>query len=143
VSEGRDENRVSEREAFEYAYKVFQEALEILSRDPAEQVRLNGNYNTAFELVFDVSDGRCLLASEAGYLSGRQKAAIGTFLDGIDELPFKRHSGREADAEARLASNLTDMLHPCWAPIRAQAKELMDVLASATLLNKGYFQSLW
>lgn len=137
------ENRFPAREAFEYAYRNFHEALEILSCEPAEQVRLNGNCNTAFEVVLDVSDGRYLLTSEAGYLSDRQKTAIGTFLDGIDKLPFRRHSGREADSEARLASNLTDMLQPCLVPIRAQAKELMGVLASATLLNRGYFQSLW
>lgn len=58
MSAERDENRVLPQEAFEYGYKVFLEALEILAQEPAQQVRLNGNYNTAFELLLHAGDGR-------------------------------------------------------------------------------------
>ena len=142
MTEGEGKDRVSAQEAFEYTYKVFFEALEILSQEPALQVRLNGNYNTAFELMFHVGDGRYLLAADAGYLSDEQKDAIGHFLDNVERLPFKHHSGRDDDSSVRLEANLTDMLHPCWVPIRKQARELIAVLASATVLNKGYFRSL-
>lgn len=142
MTDGAGKDRVSAQEAFEYAYKVFFETLEILSQEPAQQVRLNGNYNTAFELIFHAGDGRYLLASDVGYLSDKQKAAISHFLDDVERLPFKHHSGRDDDPGVRFEANLTDMLHPCWKPIRKQASELITVLAPATLLNKGYFRSL-
>lgn len=138
----RDENQMSPQEAFEYGYRNFFEALEILAQEPAEQLRLNGNYNTAFELLIDAGLGRHLVASNTGYLSGRQKAAINNFIDDVERLPFKHHSGRDNDPSARFEANLTNMLHPYWVPIRKQARELIAVLASVTLLNKGYFQSL-
>lgn len=83
-----------------------------------------------------------MAASDVGYLSDVQKGAISRFLDELEQLPFTRHSGRDADPDVRLEANLMDMLHPSWEPIREHAKKLIAVLASATLLNKGYFESL-
>lgn len=142
MSAERDENRVLPQEAFEYGYRAFLEALEILAQEPAQQVRFNGNYNTAFELLLHAGDGRYLAASDVGYLSDVQKGAISHFLDELEQLPFTRHSGCDADPDVRLEANLMDMLHPSWEPIREHAKKLIAVLASATLLNKGYFESL-
>lgn len=138
----QDANRVSAREAFEYACRGFVEALEILARDPAEQVLLNGSYHTPVEVLFDVIAGHYLLISRASYLSGKQKAAIRDFLEEVERLPVSIDAGSEADPDLRSAANLTTMLHPCWQPIRRRASELKVVLASAILLNRGYFHSL-
>lgn len=141
MSEPEDQS-LSVREGFEYAYKQFIEALEIIAQQPAEQVRSNGNYNTAFELLWAVSGGRYMIESPASYLTSEQRSAICEFLSETDRLPFKTHSGREEEADARLHSNLTDMLHPSWLPVRGRAGQLLLLLAPATAVNRAYFDDL-
>ncbi len=140
-----DENQdepISEEEGFEYSYRNFLEIVEILAKEPADQVVSKGNYNVAFELVYFATAGIYVADSSVSYLTGEQEHAIRAFLRVIDLLPFREHSGREERAEARFASNLADMLHPIWNPIRPLARELVAQLASATELNNAYFDSL-
>jgi hypothetical protein len=134
---------VSKQEAFEYTYRLFINAVEALSSEPAHQVLLNGNYNTAFELLHEARAGKDLLLNSASYLSEEQCLAISDFIETLDVLSFRSHSGRELGANERLESNLADMLHPSWVPVRASAMALQAKLAGATALNKGYFDSLW
>jgi hypothetical protein len=41
-----EDQSLSAREGFQYTYKQFIEALEIIAQEPAEQLHSNGNYNT-------------------------------------------------------------------------------------------------
>jgi hypothetical protein len=141
MTESEDQG-VSAREGFEYAYKLFIEAIEILAQEPADQVRSNGNYNTAFELLWSASGGLYMIDSPASYLTDEQQLAVRDFISETANLPFKRHSGRQDEPDVRLDSNLTDMLHPSWVTIRASAKRLLLLLASATVVNEAYFSSL-
>ena len=54
-------NHVSPQEGFEYSFRGFIEAVDMLASEAAEAVRNNGNYNTAFELIHDASVGRYLV----------------------------------------------------------------------------------
>ncbi len=139
---GHDDGRMTTRESFEQAYRGFYEALEVLTWEPALQVLANGNYNTAFELIFDVTVGRYMIESSAWYLTAEQSAAIREFLREVDKLPFRSHAGRQGNDDDRLEVNLTDMLHPDWVPIRSGAARLMALLAPAIASNKAYFASL-
>ena len=139
---GHDDGRMTTRESFEQAYREFYEALDVLAWEPALQLLANGNYNTAFELIFDVTVGRYMIEASADYLTTGQTAAIREFLHDVDTLPFRSHSGRQGSDEDRLEANLTDMLHPDWVPIRLGAARLMAILATATASNKAYFASL-
>ncbi|HEV7776706.1 MAG TPA: hypothetical protein VGO76_07570 [Luteibacter sp.] len=139
---GQDEGRMTTRESFEQAYKGFHDALEVLTWEPALQVLANGNYNTAFELIFDVTVGRYMVEASAYYLTTEQVAAIRGFLRDVDKLPFRSHAGRQGNDDDRLEANLTDMLHADWVSIRVKARQLIAILATATASNKAYFASL-
>lgn len=137
-----DHDHVSSQEAFEYTYRLFIEAVAALSKKPAQQVMLNGNYNTAFELIHEARAGEYLIHNPSGYLSEDQEHAVRDFIEALNGLPFLSHSGREVQAEGRLHSNLVDMLHPSWVPIRAKAERLLQQLAAPTAMNRTYFRSL-
>ena len=132
---------ISSRERFEYTLRHFIDTLQLLNVHPAEQVRCNGNYNTAYELLWDLAAGRAMIDEPACYLPPDVCESIGRLTGDLARLPFENQAGRQGDAEEHLSANLTDMLQPCWAPIRVQARELLDALTPAMLINQVYFDA--
>lgn len=133
---------ISDREAFEYAYRVFIDALEAMAAEPGRQVALNGNYHTAFELLFDARGGAYLLHAPGSYLSEGQNSAIREFLGRLDQIPELSAASGDADPQTRLEANLGDMLLPFFVPLRKATGDLLVTLAAPTALNAAYFRSL-
>ena len=130
-----DSSQISTEEAWHNGYWVFLFTLEALSRSPAEQCELMGDFNTAWELRDDALGGRYLIGS--GFFNEQQEAAVVKFLTAIDPVPVNEMpsgAGREA--------NLAAMQHPAWQPIRDIAKHLLGVLESVTQANLAYFQGV-
>lgn len=135
-------DHVLDKEAFEYGYRAFIEAIEALAEEPAQQVAINGNCNTAFELVFDAKKGAYLLSSPASYLSEQQANNVRAFLGRL-ERPIKYSAGAgDPDPKVRQAANLSDMHQALFTSLRAAASELLIALSVPTALNRAYFSSL-
>jgi hypothetical protein len=130
------------RMAYEFAYRNFIASLQVLADDAGRQVLGNANHNTALELFHETAMGWYLIASPAAYLTPSQRLCLETFLNELEKTPFKQNSGQEENSDARLNTNLTNMLHPFWKPIRKRATQLLDILESATLVNTTYFANL-
>lgn len=121
----------ADEDEFHSSYRIFLNAVEMLSSPAEEQCRLMGDYNVAWELKDDVSAGRYLVGR--GYLSGSQEAWIGSLvgaLEIVDAQVLPSGKGREISLQAMTA--------PCWAPLRVIAKEVINQLAPFSRENTKY-----
>lgn len=122
---------IADEEEFHSSYRVFLNAVEMLSFVAEEQCRLMGDYNVAWELKSDVAAGRYLVGR--GYLNKAQEAwvtALVAALEVVDTQILPSGAGREA--------NLAAMLEPAWEPLRFLSKEVLLQLASFTEENSNY-----
>lgn len=121
----------SDEEEFHSSYRIFLNAVEMLSSAAEEQCRLMGDYNVAWELKADVAAGRYLVGR--GYLTKTQEAwvtALVGSLEVADTQILPAGKGREV--------NLKAMLEPSWEPLRFIAKEVLRQLTPFTELNSKY-----
>lgn len=90
-----------------------------------------GDYNTAWELQYDVGAGRYLIGN--GFLDKGDEDAIAALADAIGAVPVNTlpgGSGRE--------SNLAAMRHTAWVPLRQQAADLRARLQPAAARTYVY-----
>jgi hypothetical protein len=123
----------TDEEEFHSSFRIFLNAFEMLASSPEEQCRLMGNYNVAWELKEDVQAGKFLVGR--GYLTPNEEAwvkALVAALDPIDTKILPSGSGAKA--------NIMAMSHPCWAPARYLAAEVLRSLAASAGANAKYSQ---
>lgn len=121
----------ADEEEFHSSYRIFLNAIEMLSSSPEDQCELMGDYNVAWELKDDVSAGQYLIGR--GFLTNSQEAWVGALvgaLGTVNSQVLPSGKGREV--------NLLAMTEPCWDPLRFIAKELLDHLAPFTEVNAKY-----
>lgn len=129
---------ISPEESFEYSLHQFLQWLEVLTMEPVELCNIWGNYNVAWELVFDLTaDGNSVVTMSCSYLSEEQKQEVRGFLSSLDFIP------KSLLVSATSASaNQEAMNHSAWAPYKLGASALLQVLESAAVENRAYFSSL-
>ncbi len=118
---------------FHTGYRVFVQAVEILSTSPAEQCELMGDYNVAWELKEDVQAGKYFVG--LGYLTQVHEAWIYALVGALEGVPmqvFPSGAGREI--------NLLAMQHPTWIPLRVIASHVLKALDPFTLKNAKYLR---
>lgn len=121
----------TEEEEFHSSYRIFIEALQMLTLQPMDQCAAMGDYNVAWELKDDVQAGKYLL--NRGHLSIEQEAWIATLVCAMENVPVQTlpaGPGREV--------NLPAMQHPSWVPLRTIAQHVLDSLASYTHKNAKF-----
>lgn len=122
-------------EWFEYTLRNFLRALEVMTLEPIEQCQVWGNYNVAWELVTDLkNDGADIQELACSYLSPVEKQAVAVFLDCFRDVP-----DAILVSATSIKANQVAMSHPCWAPLRKRAANLLLRLESASIRNRSYF----
>ncbi len=126
--------KISEEEAFANAYHYFVEALKVLAADADTQCKRMSNYNVAWEIKDDVSRGVGLLRLPgAQRLTSEERDGITGLLTALKEIPASLLAAATTEA-----ANKKVMSHPSWAPLRARAAELLNLLAPTTTRNEAF-----
>jgi hypothetical protein len=114
------EDNVTDKEAFETEFRVFVNAVSILSEPADKQCELMGHYNVAWELKDDVSAGLYLMNNTESNLSHEQKYSIQQLVDELEKIPENVLSFTNIIEDCQKA-----MSHPCWEPLRKHASILL------------------
>ncbi|WP_457417712.1 hypothetical protein [Roseateles sp. P5_E7] len=118
---------ITDDEAYEGAYRVFWQAVEMLSLAVVEQCNAMGNYNVAWELKDDVSAGAFVVTSSVCPLNATQRHSIDELINDLQGVP------PELLVQATSAkANQSAMGHACWEPIRAKAAKVLRGLPAPT-----------
>jgi len=117
-----------DEDAYANNYHYFQRSLAILSQDADEQCLAMDNFNVAGEIKDEViSNGYAVLNTMSTQLSEQQRIQIKQLLEnasGIPEYVVNVPNTKE--------DHLKAMTDPHWAPLRAQAKQLIAILRAET-----------
>lgn len=124
---------MTDEQAFHHAYRLFADALDILTRPPEEQCRLMCNFCVPTKLKQDIQAGEFLVG--AGYLTAEQEAAIQLAVRAVDAVP-----SWDLPCEPGLEVNVRAMRHPCWEPIRILAARVQRTLALFSDRNAAYLR---
>ena len=123
----------TDEEEFHSSFRIFLNAVEMLASLPAEQCRLMGSYNVAWELKEDVQAGKFLVGR--GYLNPDEEAWVKALVAALEPIDTQvLPSGSGADA------NVMAMSHPSWGPARYLAAEVLRSLAASAASNAKYLQ---
>jgi hypothetical protein len=120
-------------EKYHQIFSEFARALRHLAMDADAQCESEGDFNVAQELQYEILCGRYVIGR--GKLNETEEAAIGALASAIDAVPGSALTFAEGHA-----ANVQNMMHPAWAPIRAQAVSLLALLDSRIAQNKAYFE---
>lgn len=124
---------------FENELFYFHKALQILAMEAEEQCEVMGNYNTAWEMLHDISDPIPFMVKDpVSHLTEAQSAALVRLADAMKEIP---QAGLFPDGFSPTSPEgcLAAMRHPSWPPLRIQASELLNLLKPAMHRNAAYF----
>jgi hypothetical protein len=123
---------MSLEESFHNCYFRFIEAVSVLALDAAEQCKVMGHVNVAWEIQHDVLDGGISLINwPVDHLSQPEKDAIAQVTTPLKELPD----------DALLNDSVQAMNHPSWVELRLAATRLIAQLEDATKKNRQFFDS--
>ena len=130
---------LTEEDWFENELFYFHKALQILALEAEEQCEVMGNYNTAWEMLHDITEPIPFMVKDpVSHLSDAQSAALVRLADAMREIP---QEGLVPDGFSPTSHEgcLAAMMHPSWAPLRIQASELLRLLEPAMQRNAAYF----
>ena len=116
---------------FHSGYRVFIQAVEMLSLAPEQQCAAMGDYNVAWELKDDVRAGKYMVGQ--GYLGPEDEVWVLALVGALDSVPAQvlpGGAGREI--------NLAAMQHSSWSPLRAYATLTLKALSQFTAQNAKY-----
>ena len=120
-------------ETYHHVFYYFVQALRILAMDPEPQCEAQGNYNVAFELKDEILSGRYLIGKgRLNDLEERVIVALASDITGVPDSALTFANGH--------TPNVRNMMHPAWAPIRAQAASLLALLNTRIAENNAYFE---
>ena len=113
-------------------YYHFQKSLGVLGQDAEGQCRAMDYFNVAWELKDDIlSHGRAVLYVIETQLPEQQKEQIRQLLEKVADIPDAVVNTVVNVPNSRESHRLA-MSDPCWVPLRAQAKQLIDILSAET-----------
>lgn len=118
-----DSEVISECDAYETSYRVFWQAIEMLSLGVVDQCNAMGNYNVAWELKDDVSAGSFLISSPACRLNLAQRQVVAELIQQLQGVPPAL-----LVQATTAAANQSAMSHACWVSIRSKAAQVLHAL---------------
>jgi hypothetical protein len=121
----------ADEDEFLSSYRIFVNALEMLSYPAERQCTSMGNFNVAWELKDDVARGKYLIGR--GYLTAEQEAWIGALIAALEPVPTQT-----LPAGDRPEANLEAMRHASWVPLRTVAVHVLGALQPFTNENAKY-----
>ena len=128
------ESIITDEEAFHNEYRVFLNAIEVLSQPAKEQCNTMGGYNVACELKDDVAAGIYLLKNTASIFTENEKLVVQQLINELNKIPKEIIVFTDIKEES-----LKAMEHPCWEPLRKHAAIVIRSLETATKNNEKYF----
>lgn len=124
---------------FENELFYFHKALQVLAMEAEEQCEVMGNYNTAWEILHDISGPIPFMVKDpVSHLTEGQSAALARLADAMNELP-EEGLFPEGFSPTTHEGCVAAMKHPSWVSVRIQAGELLKVLEPAMQRNADYF----
>jgi hypothetical protein len=126
-----EEQLAEDESQFHSSYRVFLEAVRMLALPAADQCRMMGNYNVAWELKDDVAAGKYLV--DRGYLDEAQEAWVTALVGSLEAAPTLVLS-----AGAGFDANVVAMSKPCWEPLRFLAAEVLVRIEPFSRKNAEY-----
>lgn len=126
---------ITDEEAFHNEYRVFINAVEILSQPAGKQSEIMGGYNVACELKDDVAAGKYLLKNTASTFNENQRLIVEQLINELNKIPKEVVVFTDIKEES-----LKAMEHPCWEPLRKHAAIVIRALETATINNEKYFK---
>src|ERR1700761_9405677 len=132
---------MSVEEAEHHLFSAFHPDLLLLSLPAEEASKVNGNYNTAWELRYFIGGYSITYMANAKFLnlSTAQLDAIKAFVELVDTIPDEVVSPKGADTRT-VEGDIASLKHPAWDPIRAHAAEVIKILQPVAARNKAYFE---
>lgn len=116
---------------FHSEYRVWLQAVQMLSLPAEEQCAAMGDYNVAWELKDDARAGKYL--AQRGYLTAEQECWVLALTGALEVVP-----AQVLPAGADREANLIAMQHPSWVPLRAIAALVLQALEPITADNARY-----
>ena len=121
-----------DEDAYANNYWYFRRSLGVLSQDAEEQCQAMDFFNVARELKDDVlGNGHAVLNTAGTQLSAQQEERIRQLLENVADIPDAVVNTVVNIPNSRESHRLA-MSDPCWVPLRAQAKQLIDILSAET-----------
>jgi hypothetical protein len=127
------EEAMDEEEKYQHIFFYFIRALRTLAMDAEPQCDSQGNFNVAQELQHEVLCGRYVIGK--GKLNEAEETAIAAVTSAIGTVPDSALKFAEGHA-----SNVKNMRHPAWIPVRTAAATLLKLLDSRIAENNAYFK---
>ena len=109
---------------------------------PAEEAsNANANYNTAWELGYDIVNHPISYLANATFLgiSTAQLDAIEAFVKMVAAIPEDAVSPKGINTRTP-EGDIASLKHPAWNPVRAYAAEVIKILQPVAVRNKAYFE---
>lgn len=122
---------IEKEELFHSTFYYFVRSLELLASPPETTCERMGDFNTAWELKDELTDGKSLIGK--GFLDSNQEAGIRALLEALDGI-----RGAVLHAAKGRGPNLLAMKHPSWSLPRKRAEELLSILGPAIQQNRKY-----
>ncbi|HEY2033934.1 MAG TPA: hypothetical protein VGH02_09645 [Rhizomicrobium sp.] len=136
------QNEIGPEELDRLSFYWFAEAMRILALEAEDQCNEMGNYNTPFELQYDVTAHTSLAVSTYIDFSTDQRAEISRICDALRKLPDEAITPKGAKMTTH-AGCMAGMGHAAWRPFRKDAARLLASLDPLLNENQEYlFQDI-
>lgn len=132
---------MSLEESEHYSFYTFHNRLVLLSLPAEEASNNNGNYNTAWELKYEIVNHPISYLANSTFLglSAAQLDAIEAFTRMAAGIPDDAVSPKGIDTRT-VEGDIASLKHPVWDSVRAHAAEMIKILEPVAVRNKAYIE---
>jgi hypothetical protein len=132
---------MSPEESEHHSFHTFHREVLLLSLSAEEASNANGNYNTAWELKYEIVNHPISYMANATFLdlSTVQLDAIETLTKMVAAIPDDAVSPKGINTRT-VEGDITSLKHPAWNSVRAYAADVIKILQPIAIRNKAYFE---
>jgi hypothetical protein len=133
---------MSREESEHHSFLTFHHDVLLLSLPAEGASNANANYNTAWELRYEIVNHPISYLADSTFLglSIAQLDAIKTFVKMVAAIPDEAISPKGTDTRT-VKGDIASLKHPAWDSIRAHAAEVLKILQPVAIRNKAYFEN--
>ena len=128
-------------ESEHHSFHTFHHDVLLLSLPAEEASNANGNYNTAWELRYEIVNHPTSYLANATFLdlSTAQLDAIEALTRMVAAIPDDAVSPKCVNTRTA-EGDIASLKHPAWDSARAYAAEVIKILQPVAIRNKAYFE---
>jgi hypothetical protein len=128
-------------ESEHHSFHTFHHDVLLLSLPAEEASNANGNYNTAWELRYEIVNHPISYLANSTFLdlSTAQLNAIETLIKIVAAVPDDAVSPKGINTRTA-EGDVASLKHPAWDPVRTYAAEVIKILQPVAIRNKAYFE---